>query len=327
MPSVICNKIEGQITTRRKSDGTVAIDQDWHFRIQADSYDQNRETVLHGTSGVPEYGVIYGPLALQLVGAEGTRMQEHSLLWDCVYHLSNSVDDAENTNQSTGAPQTGDPTLWVPVVELGFEEYEEVFRSSLTIDADERHPDLGGTDPLGYNAIAWTNSAAIPYDTGFSMRKRIITRTFTQYEKAVGSGAVTIDQIESRDDTLNKSVFLGRPKRTVKLNVLKAVLGFYYGVRCWRVDYQLSYKKNDWRIKQHDVSWEYVDPAVHPSGLDAESPPSDIKYIAFKRSQYDSDPRMGALNGKGLPATNQFRPAMRYHKAYESIEFSFIRLT
>ncbi len=326
MPSVICNKIEGQIVTRRKSDGSVAIEQDWHFRIQADSYDQSRETVLHGTAGVPQFGTVYGPYALQLVGAEGTRMQEHSLFWDCVYHLSNSVEDAENTNQSTGLPQTGDPTLWIPVAEIRFEEYDEAHRSSLEIDPDERHPDIGGTDTTGYNARAWTNSAATPYESGLIIRKRIITREFTQYEKAVGVSAVTIDQIENRDDTLNKSVFLGRPKRTLKLNVNGATLGFYYGIRCWRIDYQLSYKKDDWRIKKEDAGWEYVDATVHPGGINSESPPADIKYKQFVVSQQNPNPRLGGLNGKGLPAPNQFRPAKRYHKAYESIEFNFIRL-
>lgn len=327
MPSVICNKIEGQIVTRRKNDGSVAIEQDWHFRIQADSYDQNRETILHGTSGTPQYGTVYGPYSLQLVGAEGVRMEHHSLYWDCVYHLSNSVEDAENINQSTGVPQTGDPTLWIPVAEIRFEEYEEAHRWSLEIDPDERHPDIGGEDTTGYNARAWTNSAGIPYDTGFSIRRRVICRDFTQYEKATGSGAVTIDQIESRDDTLNKNPFLGRPKRTLKLNVNGATLGFYYGVRCWRIDYQLSYKKDDWRLKQNDVSWEYVDPTVYAGGINPDFPPADIKYKQFVVSPSNPTPVMRGLNGKGLPAPNPFRPAKRYHKAYESIDFSFIRLS
>ncbi len=89
MPTVQIEKREGQIRTRRSKDRLI-IEQDWYFRILADNLSQDRFTILHSTSGVPQFNVQYGTYGMFLQGADGERVEGYPLFWDCVYHLSNT---------------------------------------------------------------------------------------------------------------------------------------------------------------------------------------------------------------------------------------------
>jgi hypothetical protein len=312
MPTIQTIKPDANVTLRRSKDQLV-VEQDFHIRILADNVTQDRLSILYGTAGVPQFNVIYGSYGMMLSSADGERHADNPLLWDCVYHLSNVVEEGNDRNPSTGDPQTGDPTAWVPMVELGFEEYEEVLRESLSFTNDQTHTSIDGPDPIGYNARKWLNSAGQPYDTGFVRRRRIINRQFTQFEKASGAGARTFDQIMDWHETINASTYLGRGKRTLLLTVDKIAIGTYYSVRCWRVDMSLHYKKSDWRIKQLDVGWNYK-----ASAIATELTP----FVDKSGSSI-----LGSLNGKGLKATSQDNPAIRYHKEFEDADFaSFLRL-
>lgn len=310
MPSIRLNKREGDIRVRRKSDGTLTIEQDWHFRIEADNLTQDRLTILYGTAGVPQFNVTYGSYGLVLDSAEGQRLDEDPLLWDCVYHLSNTVAEGQERDPATGNQQTGDPTVWVPWVEASFEDYDEVLRESLAILDPEKHPDIGGSDADGYNARKWVNSAGQPYESGFIRQKRLVKRQFTQFDKASGGGAITFDQMLARNDLVNSGTFLGKPKRTLRLALDNIAIGTYYGVRCWRGDYSLIYKPDDWRLKQLDVGWYYKD--------------EDNKLQPFTDEL--GNPIVGALNGTGGAAVDQTNPAIRYHKEFEESDFSFLRV-
>ena len=140
------------------------------------------------------------------------------------------------------------------------------------------------------------------------VRRRAVVRRFTQFEQFSGSEAVTIDEIDRRNDSINRTAYMGRDPYTLRLGVESAAVGIYYGVRCWRIDYRLAYKKDDWRLKQLDVGWDY-------RGESDERVP-------FLR---DGEPYLGSLNGQGKPAPDD-EPAMLYFKQYESIEFAdFLR--
>jgi hypothetical protein len=306
MPTILSEKLDGNIRSRRKGD-QLTIEQDWHFLIKADTYDQDRATILHGTSGVPQWNTLYGSYGMTLGSADGDRTTDDPLLWNCVYHLSNVVEESNDRDPSSGNQQTGDPTVWVPQVELGFEEYDEVLRESLAYTTPQTHTNAGGTDPIGYNATKWLNSAGQPYDTGFSRRRRIVTRQFTQFEKMTGPSAKTIDQILDWHDTINAAAFLGRPKRTLRLTVDKLSIGTYYATRCFRIDMSLHFKKDDWRLKQLDIGWHYKDG-------------SDM--VPFKDKQ--GGMILGALDGMGGKATDQTNPAIRYHKEYEDLAFGTV---
>lgn len=310
MPSLVGGQRRAGKIRTSTSKNNLTIEQDFHFRIRADTLEQDRLTILHGTSGVPVYGVPYGAYGMILKGADAERRDDDPYLWDAVYSLSNEVVEGENTDPNSGEQQSGLPVEWLAVVTLGFEDYDEVFRKSLTIQASEKHPDIGGSDSDGYNATYWVNSAGEPYQTGFVRQRRIITRDFTQFERLSGFGALTLDDIEARNDVLNSDSFLGKPKRTFKLTVESCEAGYYYGLRCWRVGYKLHYKKTDWRLKQLDVGSFYIDTA---------------KKIPFEDEE--GNIILGSLDGKGYKATDQFSPAMRYHKEFNEVDFNnFLRI-
>lgn len=300
----------GNIRTRTSNSGALTIEQDFYFRIRADSLEQDRLTILHSTAGVPVYGEIYGAYGMTLKGADADRRDDDPYLWDAVYNLANNVVEGESIDPASGGQQTGTPVEWLAVVTLGFEDNDEVFRKSLPITAEQLHPDRGGPDADGYNAFRWLNSAGEPYQTGFVRQRRIITREFTQFEKIQGAGALSLDDIEARNNVLNNDTFLGKPKRTLKLTVESCEAGFYYGVRCWRVGYKLHYKKDDWRLKQLDIGSYYID-----SG----------NKLPFKDDE--GNRILGSLDGVGGEAADQNEPAIRYHKEFDEIDFNdFLRM-
>jgi hypothetical protein len=311
MPTLVAGQRRAGKIRTNTSQNNLTIEQDFHFRIRADSLEQDRLTILHDPSlDVPKYGVPYGSYGMVLKSADADRRDDDPFLWDCVYNLSNSVVEGEQTDPASGIQQTTTPVEWVAVVTLGFEDNDEVFRKSLPINSEELHPDRGGTDPDGYNAYYWQNSAGQPYSSSFVRQRRIITRDFTQFEAISGPGALTLDDIEDRNEVLNSDTFLGKPKRTMKLTVESCEAGSYYGLRCWRVGYRLHYKKSDWRLKQHDVGSYYL---VGETKVDFKT--DDGEYIE------------GSLNGKGGMATDQFSPAMRYHKEFDEVDFNdFLRM-
>lgn len=312
MPSLVKGqRREGQIRTRIGKGGTLNIEQDFFFRIRADTLEQDRFTILHTTPGTPTFGTIYGSYGMVLKGANADRMDDDPYLWNAVYHLSNEVVEGENVNQSTGLQQSGSPTDWLAVFDLGFEDDDEVFRESLDFDTDATIPNLvhlpGGTDADGYSGKKWVTSAGEPYQTGFVRQSRIITRDFVQFEKIVGAGALTLDDIEARNDVINSGEFLGKPKRTLKLTVESCSAGFYYGIRCWKVGYRLHYRKRDWRLKQLDVGTYYVEGGQKKPFLDDEG-----------------NRIHGSLDGNGGKAADQLDPAIRYHKEFEEVDLSTI---
>lgn len=302
-------RVEGNIRTN-VAGGKLTIEQDFHFRIKADSLEQDRLTILHTTPGVPKFGVVYGGYGMVLKGGDAQRRDDDPLLWDAVYNLSNTVEEGEHSDPASGEQQAGAPVEWQAVVTLGFEDNDEVFRKSLAIKPAERHPDIGGEDDDGYNATFWTNSAGEPYQTGFVRQRRIITREFVQFEPLAGPGALTLDDIEDRNEVLNSDDFLGKPKRTMKLTVESCEAGYYYGLRCWRVGYKLHYKKSDWRLKQLDVGSFHIE---------------STKKVPFEDEQ--NNLILGSLDGKGAKAVDENEPAMRYHKEFDEVDFNeFLRM-
>lgn len=319
MPTITSSKREGNVRIRRKNDGTLTIEQDWHFRVRADSKDQDRVDILTTTSGLPEFGVNYDPYGMQVKGANAAMLDADTLLWDAVFTLSNQIEEGEDHDPS-GNPQTGDPTSWTPIFTVGWEDYDEVFRESLPINLgetligfDDANGDPG-TDPVGYNSFKWVNSAGRPYETGFVRQLRIPVRRFTQFEPIIGASAVTLDEIEERNDTLNDDTFLSKPKRTLRLMVEDLSVGFYYGVRCIRVDYAIAFNKRDWRLKQLDVGYYHKETSGDPNSAN----------VAF---EFEGNITPGALDGHGGKAADQLDPAIRYHKEFEDLHFDdFLRV-
>lgn len=312
MPAIVGDQRRPGSIRTAMTGGSLRIEQDFHFRIRADTLEQDRLVILHDTPGVPQYGVAYGSYGMILRAADADRRDDDAYLWDAVYNLSSEVVESENIDPTSGVEQTGPPTEWLAVATLGFEDNDELFRNSLPFPPEHRHPDIGGTDPDGYSAYFWNTSAGEPYQSGIIRQRRIITRDFTQFEAISGPGALTLDDIEARNDVLNSDTFLSRPKRTLKLTIESCEAGFYYGLRCWRVGYKLHYKATDWRLKNGDVGSFYLDAGDKKPFLNDDDPPSPI---------------LGSLDGQGGKLANQQDVVLRYHKEFNEVDFNdFLRL-
>lgn len=318
MASVIFGKkTEGSVGIRRGQGNLLTVEQDWHYIIQSDQVDPSsnqRTALLYDTPGVPLFNTNYGGLFLE--SADATRREELPFIsnsvkswWDCTYHLSSQPSEGNDRDQN-GNQQTGAPTAWVPLVELSFEDYEEVFRQGLPIAPSEEHPSIGGNDEAGYNAQIWVNSAGQPFESGFVLNHRIVTRRFTQFEPS----SRDLDTILEWHNRLNDREYLGKPKRTLRLMLDGVTLGTYYGTRCYRCDFTLAYKPTDWRLKQNDAGWHYRDSNgdLQPF-FDKANPPNQV---------------LGSLNGQGEPAANEREPARLYYKEFEDMDIgSIIRIT
>jgi hypothetical protein len=181
-------------------------------------------------------------------------------LWDVQATFSSDIEeDSSGANES----QSGNPIAWTPIAELGFETYTEI-----------SFEDAAGNP--------FDNSANYVYPNGIPL-----TRTLTKYEFEQFEPATTeIDTIADRNETVNASTFNGRDAKTLRLQVKKATIGYYYGYRVWRVSYALTYKPDTWQIKVADVGPWYLD-----SG----------NRIPFKDNE---DNRIiGNLDGSGAAAT------------------------
>ena len=139
-------------------------------------------------------------------------------------------EDTSGANES----ESGDPSAWKPIAKLGYETYTEV----------------SFTDAAG---VAFSNSADQPFSTGIP-----IVRTLTRYEfEQFEPPTTTSDQIANRNETINETVFNGRPIETLKLTVKDAAIGYYYGYRCWRVSYSMLYRPTTWILKVLDIGTSY----------------------------------------------------------------------
>ena len=121
-----------------------------------------------------------------------------------------------------------------------------------------------------------------------------------------------LEDLMDRCDKINSIVYKGKAIKTLLLNVESATIGTYSGVRCWRVDYSMRYKEDDWRIKQLDVGYGHYVSTVFTPFLDTEG------------NQY-----LGNLNGSGAKVTNEATddPATIYFEQYKTTDFnSFLKV-
>ncbi|MGN6545929.1 MAG: hypothetical protein ACTHK7_12820 [Aureliella sp.] len=261
------------------------------FLVKADAIDQDRIQVaacpglpIVGDTTISGYGMC--------VGKRGTRREQNPLYWDFECEFSTEVE--EGTDPQTPQQQGSDPTAWIPTAELQFKVMDEVVRRDKS------------TIPK-----LWQNSAKSMFETGLTIPRTILRRDFYQFEPIT----TTIDQLEDRNNKINDATFLGRDAKTLLLQIRAAKIGYYYGTRCWLVEYSMKYKEDDWRIKMLDVGYSY---------LDGSSP--------RKRKPYMDDDKqtiiLGGLDGFGNPVDNQETdPEILYFERYETMDFSsFIRL-
>ena len=171
------------------------------------------------------------------------------------------------------------------------------------------------------NGKAWVNSANKPFEVGLEIPKRIAASTFTQFELLSNT---TVEEImQDRCDKVNETAYKGFEKKSLLLQVDRASIGFYYGVRCWRIQYTVKYRKQDplpgdgnsggWTIQQLDAGWHYEDDS------------GDLQ--AFKDADGNTQ-FVGLLDGEGGKLDDQENddPVFIRFDQYEAVNFgSFLR--
>lgn len=283
MPTLIGEKIEGSINTRVGKNGILLREQTHYFTVLADSRWQSRADIVFNTPGLPQYGTVYtGGLTVKSINAD--RADEHDLRWKVTITGSTEVEEDQQTRNNNSGNTSSDPTTWIPIASVKFEPYEEV----LKIDVDGKK---------------WVNSAKKPFETGFIRPRKIAAVQFSQFEPI----ATTLDAIMDRCNTTNSIDYKGKTAKKLLLDVENATVGTYSGIRCWRVDYTMRYKKDDWRIKQLDVGWGHYVSGTYTPFLDSDG------------NQY-----LGSLNGSGAKVANEVTddPATIYFEQFERLDFN-----
>lgn len=289
MPTIIGEAREGSISIVRNN-GRNTVRTPFTFKVRADSKDQDRLQVL-ACPGLPVVGETISAGYGMCIGKKGVRSALATDIWDIECEFSTEVE--EGTDPQT--PQQGDPIAWVPTAEIQFEVFDEVVRK-----------DKSGTPKL------FVNSAKSPFETGLTIPKTITRRDFFQFEPPT----TTISQIEDRNNKVNDATYPvsgGRAAKTLLLQVRSAKIGFYYGQRCWLIDYSLKYNPDTWTLKMLDVGYSYLD-----SGN--------------RKPYYDDDGQtiiLGGLNGSGAKVANQSTdPAELSFERYSTLDFTtFLRFT
>jgi len=246
----------------KKNGKTLVYEESYRFFVQTDDPLTSRYEVL-SSSAVPKVNVTIGGGGFTICNSvDAERDENNATIWHVDATFSS---DIQEDNSGANETQSGDPTTWQPIAELGFESFTEV-----------RFTDADG-DPF-------SNSVGIPFASGIPLVRTLTRYDFAQFEPAT----TKIDTIADRNETVNLGVFNTRLAKTLRLQVKSATLGYYYGFRVWRVSYSLTYKPDTWKLKVLDVGNSHL-PLVNG------------KFQPYKDSE---DNRIfGPLDGSGNKAT------------------------
>lgn len=232
MPTLVGEKREGSGRIRTRS-GAPVFEESYTYLVKADTKYQTREEILL-TAGLPIIGVTTSAGGFAVCrGLIATRRPEAVLYWDVVAEFSSEVE--ENAGGSSGGtPSSNPPESWIPIYETKFERYQKVVT----------HDEAGA---------AFLNTAGQPFNPGLTVTRHIPIWEFFQFEAA----SISDETIIERSEKVNSTVFKGRNEKTLLCIVLSSVIGRYYGQLRRLTQYQLKYKKDDWRIKILDQGTQH----------------------------------------------------------------------
>jgi hypothetical protein len=170
------------------------------------------------TAGLPAVNLFYNfdgvPLALTCKKKSAQQWENNNKYWTVSAEFDNEPQsNEEGTGGNEGDSQ--DPTTWFSIVRFDFETYEET---------------------LSY----LKNFAKRPYSPPFTVSRLIPVIKFTQYMP----GTLTIyELINDYHEIVNRERFLNGLPGYWKLSIADAEFGITNGYECWRVDFELRYKK------------------------------------------------------------------------------------
>lgn len=171
------------------------------------------------TSGLPSVNVSYSfdgvPFPLLCKKKSAQQWENNNKYWTVSAEFDN---EPQNSESDTGGNEgdSGDPTTWYAIVKFDFETYEDV---------------------LGWKV----NFAKRPYLPPISKTSLMPVIKFTQY---MPPNLTIYELTHEYHEVLNDSDFLGAKPLYWKLSIADAEFGVVNGYKCWRVDFELRYKKS-----------------------------------------------------------------------------------
>lgn len=288
MANAIKGVMPGVTGTYSSDDGELNFKTSLAYRVEVDQivFDS---TYPMSTSGLPvvNYTTITLANGLQAVcrNKSATQDKKNRLIWTVRCDFDTAAQGSSDEDSSE-EQQTGDPTGWTPRINIKFEEFEEYSAT-----------DLDGKP--------YMTSAGEPLGSGFPVKKDILVWNFTQYESA----SLDSDTLSLRNGALNNAAWRNYAEKTWKCQISNAVLGKKNGYDCWKIDYILKYKADNWLKKALDVGTYYLDGSSNK--------------IPFK-DEYENR-IFGTLDGSGGEETTPEDVAVLEFRQNELTSFSFIR--
>lgn len=229
----------------------LSIILNYEFLVQTDDKTTTREQVLYQTTGLPTCGLLYGPLNATCVSLDAVRDKDSVYQWV----VRAVFQTAEETQRLDPSNPSADPIFWLPVFRCtGFITKQKALFEDKTPATE--------TNQWGAAGPAYIrNSAGQPFDDPAVELLTLSKISFTQYE----DGNLSLRTLMDRNNCVNQELFDAGSgwgdfaKRTLLINVIGARRGYYTGVYCWKVDYEMTYDPDTWDYKPLDVGTSYLD--------------------------------------------------------------------
>lgn len=253
---IIGEKRTGSSAVRMDDGIGIVFSDTYEFLVEASSKETRRSQILLDTPGLPIVGFTLTENGGICKSKSASRNEDHPLYWEVKCEFSSEID---NQQQDPNSGDPSDPTTWIPLASIGIESHSE----EATVDAEG-------------NAIV--NSARMPFDYSVNLSENITTMRFWQYEDDNQSFFRT--NVFKRDGVCNANDFQGFPSYTLLLNVESATFGYYYGKRCWKVEYVIKYKRSNWNVKLLDIGpMHKKNPGVDDTLVPFRTDGDGIRYI------------------------------------------------
>lgn len=176
------------------------------------------EGTLLLTGGLPSINVFYSfdgvPVPLICRSKKAQQWETNNKYWTVSAEFNNEpLSNEQQTGGNEQDPQ--DPTTWYAIVNFDFETYEQPF------------PYL-------------RNFAKRPYSSVPTIQALMPVLKFTQY---LPPSLTIYDLISDYHEVVNDGVFLNAELGYWKLSISDADYGVTNGYECWKVDFELRFKK------------------------------------------------------------------------------------
>lgn len=266
--------------------------------IVLDATYKNRVLVLTNNN-LPKVGLAYNlgiPVICRSKSAE--RNEANPTEWTVTCEFSSEVEEGQEKEDQAGT----EPVSWIPVADAQIESYTEYY----TWDQDGKK---------------FCNSAGTPFAGSLPHQVSLLKWQFEQFEPP----NLTLLEIANRNDTVNETKFYDWPLRSLKLNVKRATIGYYYGYRVWRIEYELTYKPRLVPLPASMGTWDLLVDNRGPVYLGRLGGVGPIVQIPFVTKGSPPSNIEGWLLPDGSAHPNQNAPPNTLtplaFKIYRSIEF------